>query len=52
MASRMNVLLVYPKNPDTFWSFKHLLRFVSERFRQAIKLAIIGYHFRRIAGRL
>lgn len=24
----MNILLVYPKFPDTFWSFKHALRFV------------------------
>ena len=24
----MNVLLVYPKFPDTFWSFKHALRFI------------------------
>ncbi|HTL56684.1 MAG TPA: DUF4070 domain-containing protein [Candidatus Limnocylindrales bacterium] len=27
----MNVLLVYPQNPDTFWSFKHVLPFVSKR---------------------
>jgi len=27
----MNVLLVYPRNPDTFWSFKHVLRFVSKK---------------------
>lgn len=27
----MNVLLVSPKTPDTFWSFKHVLRFVSKR---------------------
>jgi radical SAM superfamily enzyme YgiQ (UPF0313 family) len=27
----MNVLLVYPQNPDTFWSFKHVLHFVSKR---------------------
>lgn len=27
----MNVLLVYPKFPDTFWSFKHALRFVRKR---------------------
>jgi len=26
-----NVLLVYPEYPDTFWSFKHALRFVSKR---------------------
>jgi radical SAM superfamily enzyme YgiQ (UPF0313 family) len=27
----MNILLVYPQTPDTFWSFKHLLRFVSRK---------------------
>src|ERR1017187_8779288 len=27
----MRILLVYPHNPDTFWSFKHVLRFVSKR---------------------
>ena len=27
----MKVLLLYPQNPDTFWSFKHVLRFVSKR---------------------
>ena len=27
----MNVLLVYPEFPDTFWSFKHALRFVRRR---------------------
>ena len=27
----MKVLLVYPPNPDTFWSFKHVLRFVSKK---------------------
>ncbi len=27
----MKVLLVYPATPDTFWSFKHALRFVSKR---------------------
>lgn len=27
----MNILLVYPKYPDTFWSFKHVLRFVSKK---------------------
>lgn len=24
----MKILLVYPQYPDTFWSFKHALRFV------------------------
>ena len=27
----MKVLLVYPRCPDTFWSFKHVMRFVSKK---------------------
>jgi len=27
----MKILLVYPSCPDTFWSFKHVLRFVAKR---------------------
>jgi len=27
----MNILLVYPKYPETFWSFKHILKFVSKK---------------------
>lgn len=27
----MNILLVYPRNPDTFWSFKHVLQFVAKK---------------------
>ncbi len=27
----MNALLVYPRYPETFWSFKHVLRFVSKK---------------------
>jgi len=27
----MKVLLVFPRSPDTFWSFKHVLPFVSKR---------------------
>ncbi|PIZ51260.1 B12-binding domain-containing radical SAM protein [Candidatus Woesearchaeota archaeon CG_4_10_14_0_2_um_filter_33_13] len=27
----MNVLLIYPKYPDTFWSFTHILKFVSKK---------------------
>jgi radical SAM superfamily enzyme YgiQ (UPF0313 family) len=27
----MKLLLVYPQNPDSFWSFKHVLHFVSKR---------------------
>lgn len=27
----MNTLLIYPEYPDTFWSFKHALKFISKR---------------------
>jgi hypothetical protein len=27
----MNVLLVWPQVPDTFWSFKHILRFIARK---------------------
>lgn len=27
----MNILLVYPRNPDTFWSFRHALKFISRK---------------------
>jgi len=27
----MNILLVYPEYPDTFWGFKHALKFVSKK---------------------
>jgi radical SAM superfamily enzyme YgiQ (UPF0313 family) len=27
----MNVLLLYPKYPDTYWSFKHALKFISKK---------------------
>jgi radical SAM superfamily enzyme YgiQ (UPF0313 family) len=27
----MNVLLISPQTPDTFWSFKHVLRFVAKK---------------------
>ena len=27
----MNILLLYPEFPDTFWSFKHALKFVSKK---------------------
>jgi hypothetical protein len=27
----MNILLVSPQTPDTFWSFKHVLQFVSKK---------------------
>ncbi|MCR4434398.1 MAG: DUF4070 domain-containing protein [Clostridiales bacterium] len=27
----MNILMVYPEYPDTFWSFKHALKFISKK---------------------
>ncbi len=30
-GSRMKILLVSPKTPTTFWSFKHVLRFVAKK---------------------
>lgn len=27
----MNILLVYPNYPDTFWSFKHVMKFISKK---------------------
>ena len=27
----MNILLIYPEFPDTFWSFKHALEFVRKK---------------------
>src|SRR3989338_5464994 len=27
----MKILLVYPKYPDTFWSFKNILKFISKK---------------------
>jgi len=27
----MNILLVYPENPTTFWSFKHALKFINKK---------------------
>jgi hypothetical protein len=29
--ARMNALLLYPEFPDTFWSFKHALKFIRKR---------------------
>ena len=30
-AGLMNILLVYPQTPETFWSFKHVLPFISKK---------------------
>lgn len=27
----MKILMVYPQNPDTFWSFKHIMKFVARK---------------------
>ncbi len=27
----MKILLIYPRYPDTFWSFKHVLKFISKK---------------------
>ena len=27
----MNILLIYPEFPDTFWSFKHALKFIDKK---------------------
>jgi len=27
----MNALMIYPENPDTFWSFKHAVKFVNKK---------------------
>ncbi|HEX6304828.1 MAG TPA: B12-binding domain-containing radical SAM protein, partial [Anaerolineales bacterium] len=27
----MNILLIYPEIPDTFWSFKHALKFIRKK---------------------
>ena len=27
----MNILLVYPSYPDTFWSFRHALKFIGKK---------------------
>jgi radical SAM superfamily enzyme YgiQ (UPF0313 family) len=31
MGGAMKVLLIYPEFPDTFWSFKHALKFIRKR---------------------
>ncbi len=30
-ANTLNILLIYPEFPDTFWSFKHALKFVRKK---------------------
>jgi len=31
MERKLKILLVYPRYPDTFWSFKHALKFISKK---------------------
>ena len=31
LSCLMNILLVYPGHPDTFWNFKHALKFISRK---------------------
>jgi radical SAM superfamily enzyme YgiQ (UPF0313 family) len=31
MEQKMNILLVYPEIPETFWSFKHALTFINKK---------------------
>jgi radical SAM superfamily enzyme YgiQ (UPF0313 family) len=31
LEGSMNILLIYPEFPDTFWSFKHALKFIRKR---------------------
>jgi hypothetical protein len=59
----MKTLLVYPEFPDTYWSFRHALSFEGkrsaypplgaltrhrEKFAEAMRLAAVGYHFRKL----
>jgi radical SAM superfamily enzyme YgiQ (UPF0313 family) len=30
-SRKMNILLVYPRYPDTFWSFRHALKFIDRK---------------------
>jgi CheY-like chemotaxis protein len=33
-SCEMNVLLIYPKFPDTFWSFNYALKFIRKKFEE------------------
>jgi len=46
----MNALLVHTEFPNTFWSYKHALKFIRKKaaFPLAITLAIYGYHYRKV----
>ena len=38
----LKILFVYPQYPDTFWSFKHALKFVSKKAASATGLGNRG----------
>ena len=52
----MKALLLYPQYPDTSWSFKYALPFISKRavnpplglLTVAITYSIYGFHFRKV----
>jgi hypothetical protein len=64
----MNALLIYPEFPDTFWSFKHALKFLGKRAAQPPlglmtiaallpckwkkRLVDMGYHFQVMIRKL
>jgi radical SAM superfamily enzyme YgiQ (UPF0313 family) len=31
LVSKKRILLIYPQHPDTFWSFRHVLKFISKK---------------------
>jgi radical SAM superfamily enzyme YgiQ (UPF0313 family) len=42
-AEFLRILLVHPRSPDTFWSFKHALKFISEKvFIQPLGLLTVA----------
>lgn len=46
----MNVLLVYPKCPDSFWSFTHALKFIAKKSRGAA--AWVDYGVGHVAAKM
>jgi hypothetical protein len=51
----LKILLVYPHYPDTFWSFRHALKFIARKllpFSLAITYATFGFHFRKVAEKI
>ena len=47
----MNALLIYPEFPDTFWSFKHALKFLGKRAAQPpLGLLTVATRYRHCVG--